>query len=124
MSNRKKAAELLIKSRRSFNQSESIEKSLELAISALVYLKTEEITPYIVEWVAFLYGVNQKRVPESLRQMIPNDIRFLHLKMQFLIQDQKFFEAHKLFIGYRCHSRTCEKLLYKPNIKAPLIFFR
>ncbi len=115
MSNRKKAAELLIKSRRSFNQSESIEKSLELAISALVYLKTEEITPYIVEWVAFLYGVNQKRVPESLRQMIPNDIRFLHLKMQFLIQDQKFFEAHKLFNTITNHSelfKTKEELLH------------
>lgn len=115
MSNRKKAAELLIKSRRSFNQSESIEKSLELAISALSYLSKEEITPYFVEWTAFLYGVNQKRVPESLREMIPDDIRFLHLKMQFLIQDQNFFEAHKLFTTLTNHSElfnTKEELLY------------
>lgn len=130
MSNRKKAAELLMKSRKSFYQSESIEQSLEYANSALANLKKEEITPYFVEWVAFLYGANQKRTPESLREMIPNDIRFLHLKMQFLIQDQKFFEAHKLFNTLTHHSelfKTKKELLYYELLSlffhAEILFF-
>jgi diguanylate cyclase (GGDEF)-like protein len=130
LSNRKKAAELLMKSRKSFYQSESIEQSLEYANSALANLKKEEITPYFVEWVAFLYGANQKRTPESLREMIPNDIRFLHLKMQFLIQDQKFFEAHKLFNTLTHHSelfKTKKELLYYELLSlffhAEILFF-
>jgi len=130
LSNRKKAAELLMKSRKSFYQSESIEQSLEYANSALANLKKEEITPYFVEWVAFLYGANQKRTPESLREMIPNDIQFLHLKMQFLIQDQKFFEAHKLFNTLTHHSelfKTKKELLYYELLSlffhAEILFF-
>jgi diguanylate cyclase (GGDEF)-like protein len=119
-----------MKSRKSFYQSESIEQSLEYANSALANLKKEEITPYFVEWVAFLYGANQKRTPESLREMIPNDIRFLHLKMQFLIQDQKFFEAHKLFNTLTHHSelfKTKKELLYYELLSlffhAEILFF-
>ena len=103
MDKRKKAAELFIRSRKAYYQSESIETALELANSALSVLDKSDITPYFAEWIAFLYTSNQQRTPEEIKQLIPDDIRFLHLKMLFLIQDQKFKEAHELFNHSKKH---------------------
>ncbi|MFP4460733.1 MAG: GGDEF domain-containing protein [Thermotogota bacterium] len=97
MSNRKKAAKLFIQSRKVFYQSESTEKALDLANNALAYLSIKEITPHFAKWVAFLYSANQRQTPPNLQKLIPDHIRFVHIKMQFLIQDQRYSEAIKIY---------------------------
>ncbi len=109
MERRKKAAELIIQSRQAYYHSESIQSALEAASKALSYLNREEISPYFVEWLGFLYASNHIKTPENLKSLVPNDIRFLHLNMQFLVQEQKFQEAHELFNTITSHSEYYTK---------------
>jgi len=116
LGSRRQAAELLLQSRKAFYHSESIEKALKYAKSALELLNADEMSPNFVAWTAFLYGVNHKKTPDHLRELIPNDIRYLHLKMLFFIQDQNHSQAHRLFDQSTRHVQAFKEkkpLLYR-----------
>ncbi len=115
MGSRKQAAKLILQSRKAFYHSESIEKALQYVNEALELLDSGETTPSFVAWAAFLYGVNHRKTPDHLRALIPDDIRYLHLKMVFFIQDKNYSEAHRFF-----DQLTRQEQVFKK--KAPLLY--